>query len=199
MIKLNKNQKLFFEKAIVYFDNRANCLKLKDIRKFAEDNSLIVPISALKNHCVIENKRGFYDLTKVGIIADNSVISTNTVFHKDFVCNHDNLIKEVNVFADPKHIVNTEVHTIEDVVTIKLNTPLFLICDGSEGKFDENLLYIHLSLKGAYSNMWNIFHSKPIKSFKQVEDDINESEYSFLKSNNCGMCCYIIKKQNIYK
>ncbi len=67
-MKLNKNQLKFFIEAVQHFGDESNNIRLKDINKFAIENNLIVPTSALKSYCHEQNqKRGYYNLLLSGV------------------------------------------------------------------------------------------------------------------------------------
>ena len=98
-IKLNKNQRRFFEKAINYFGEKSKNLRLKEINKFAKTYNLIVPTSALKKYCHNDSlKRGFYNLTLIGISLPETP-SKQIQENPSQEFNSQNIILDISTFA----------------------------------------------------------------------------------------------------
>ena len=96
MIKLNKNQKKFFDEAVKHFKERSTDVRLKDLNEFADEFDLIIPTSALKNYCQEEGQtRGHYNLTLTGI---------------EYI---------------PEVVIKAELHEFKEAETIIIDTPAF--------------------------------------------------------------------------
>ncbi len=194
-MKLNKNQKRFFEQAIAHFKDKADDVRLKDLTKFAEDNGLIVPTSALKNYCIRKNTiRGHYDLTLTGISYTQPIESSGTEKieeSEEQVTPHEehSVIVETSSFVEPAHPqkpkqghYKPEPHQKKKV----WKNPVYVVSNGSG-----DVIGVHYNLKDAFKRRYRAFSDWGTMDY---EDFIVRMEYVgavIINSSNSQLTCLI--------
>jgi hypothetical protein len=191
MVKLNKNQRKFFEEAIHFFGEASRDIRLKKLNEFASDRGLIVPTSALKRYCQSGDLvRGHYDLTLVGIEPpekNESNIGMNE--EKAFETIEKPIIKDVSTFAKTSFSGKKTVRHFDThgKTPKKWKNPVYLLLDSNY-----DVVSAHFTACGAYKKIWNVLHSY---GDIQEDDAINEVEYTgkcIINSNNSAVWCVII-------
>jgi len=180
MIKLNKNQRKFFEKAIDFYGESSREVNFKSLKNFADINNLIIPVSALKKHCRI--KRGRYDLTLVGITP-----SPPKEVIPDFPDKNESVIKDMPIYADTPKKQNKRNFNITGLKPIKWRNPVYVLLDS-----DYDIVSIHHTACGAYKNKWNILHSSCDCSWKEVEKELKYTGKCIINSTNSNLWCVIV-------
>jgi hypothetical protein len=199
MIKLNKNQRKFFEEAIRHFNDKANDVLRKELVEFANDQGLILPTSALKKICTTDI-RGHYDLTKTGIVAENiidemPVEPKKEELPKSFKSSPDVII-DTPVYAEQKEpIIENKRPTKAPVSTKPVNQKKDMVyCLFDD---DMQLISVHKSISGAYTwcKKFN-FHSH-IKniSVQEAEKKVVDAGNCVLYDSNSGLNAYIIAQK----
>lgn len=200
MIKLNKNQRRFFEMAIGHFEGESIDVRLKDIQDFADANELIVPTTALKKHCVEETSvRGHYNLTLVGI---SPIISESGEsydmddddedgYSEDIEDEEQSVVLETSAFAPPvkpkkKVVKNPPVSKEEKKIKLKWKNPIYVVMNDAHSPIG-----VHRSLQGAYDRRWRSFHDHGINSFDDFKEQLDYRGFAVLESNCSQLECYI--------
>jgi len=166
MIKLNKNQRKFFEDALGFFKDSSNSVRLKDIREFAENNNLIIPTSALKSYCSTD-KRGVYDLTKIGIsVPDISVKPDNE---------DENIHNEISgeIMEMPAYMYSS----VETKSYIP-NNVVYVIT------FGDMILCAVNTIKSAWDYRVRVLHDHGKGTFEEFNKDIHDKGIAKVRSRN---------------
>jgi hypothetical protein len=188
MIKLNKNQRKFFSSAVSHFGAKSIDVRLIDLRKFAEENDLIIPTSALKKYCHRKDQlRGHYDLTLTGYEIPPPPPLKETI--KGFTLD-DEIIKEMSVFASSNDDSKPKTNKKPKYIYSRCKNPVYLLVDG-----EDVTISVHKTAKGAYDNINILFHSGCDKTFTKVKKELTEKGYCCIKSNNCGLWGYISEQE----
>jgi hypothetical protein len=210
-MKFNKNQRKFFEEAIRHFRERANDVLRKELVKFADENDLILPTSALKKYCATDI-RGHYDLTKTGIVVENDIDSEadSGVDRKDEREGEKEGKKEglPDAFrSSPDVIVDTPVYAEPEPASIGVLVekerpnkapvqPRSVNKDGVYCLFDNDmhLMTIHKSFSGAYDYCKKFFFHAHVKNMtkKEAEEMVMDIGSCALHDSNSGLIGYIV-------
>lgn len=170
MVKLNKNQRKFFEEGIKFFGERAYNLKYKELKLFAEENELILPISALKEYCKMDI-RGQYNIVLDGFDFQEEVkekeveVKVEEVEKEEFT-EKENIIIDTPAFVDPpqsrkqmKKLFSTEGKT-----PIRIQDPIFIVLN-----YENDPIFVHKTAAGAFkSGIQALLHD----GGNRVQDDV---------------------------
>jgi hypothetical protein len=204
-MKLNKNQRKFFEEALRHFGERAGDVLRRELVEFANENGLILPTSALRKYCQTET-RGHYDLTKTGLTVETVI--------EDEAKDNENPKKEGSRLPDsfrssPDVIVDTPVYAESepapklptrkrpDKAPVKTYPPsekdsVFIL-------FDEEMQYIsaHKTVESAYNYCSSFFFHSHIgnMSKKEAVAQVMETGNCCLHDSNSGLNAYIIAQK----
>ena len=184
-MKLNKNQRKFFEEALKYFGNRSSELRLKQLNKFAEEKNLILPTSALKQ-CK-GDKRGVYDITKCGIvIEDEDCHSDNLREKSDY---QPNIILESSVFSGDSKTRVKKTFTIKaGQKPIRFYDPVYIL------EYEHEIIGVSRDLKKIYDKIYFIFHDKGDTDFNTLQMELKYKGISLIRSSNSYLKCIITCK-----
>ena len=185
MVKLNKNQKLFFSSAVEEFGLGSTDVRLKDLRDFSIDKGLIVPTTALKKYCQRDDLlRGHYDLTLTGYEPEPPKADVPLKKFED-----DNPILEMSVFGSPQPVVEEKKVKKKRVKKLIYRNPIYLILE-----YDGGFISAHKSPKSAYKKILsNVLHDHGKSKVKDVIEDLDYEGYSTIESGNSGLHCFIQK------
>jgi hypothetical protein len=200
MIKLNKNQRKFFECALDHFGNKSINIRLKSINEFADDNGLIVPTSILKKHCHEDTqKRGYYNLTLAGIKGLSQKIPQKNSdiecigAESDVIHDTPDVIIETSSFVHNSGVMQNTKKRIFNCAgkhLLRYNNAVYILINAN---FE--IVSVHKTAKGAYDNKHIVLHSGCDIDFKEVEKELNYTGKCVIKSNNSNIWCCIFKEE----
>ena len=182
-MKLNKNQRRFFEEAVKHFKEKSVDVRLKDIGIFAEKEGLIVPTSALKNYCQEDGQiRGHYNLTLTGIeyTEPEPEYDHTPDIVKKFNIETD-VIEDTSAFVDaPKKKKKAEKFSIKGLKPLHVIDPVYVVCD------TENcIISINRSPEGAFqSGLRNVLHDHGNRSESDVVTELRYKKVAVVDSIN---------------
>ncbi len=186
-IKLNKNQRKFFIRAVEHFGEDSTDVRLKDLNDFADNAGLIVPTSALKNFCHEEGQvRGHYNLTMSGI--KPTVIKNSDLDYSVGMFNiQEDVIIDTPAFVDdaPK---KEEVRFIpkKGDVPIQFNNPVYVVQNSNSTP-----IAVCQDPKAAYESRILSLHDQGTKGYNEVKDELDYRGRSRIGSNNSQLWCEI--------
>ena len=192
-MKLNKNQRRFFEEAISYFPDPSD-VRLKELNSFASERGLIVPTTALKKYCK-GDVRGHYDLTKTGLMSDKSD-NENTDIIEDYkmmteVLNTDtnSVIVDKSSYSKDTRRKPVTFSPSEGMNKISYTDYVYVITD------PDGFLFVSRDLKKVYKKIEYLFHDHSNTTYDTLKDKLDYIGYAMVKSSNALMRCEIYKKE----
>ena len=191
MIKLNKNQRKFFVEAVEHFGERSYSIKFKELKKFAEDNDLILPVSALKDYCKAE-KRGWYNIVTAGIEPAEEVekeIIEDSQEPEEFE-KKENIIIDVPVFVDkPKNRKKMKVKfDTAGKKPIYMLDPVYVVLD-----YNDDPISIHEKPGTAFqSGTKRLLHDNSNREEIDVVLELQYTGTAYIDSINSGLYFKIV-------
>lgn len=197
VLNLNKNQRKFFIEAIAHFGDNSNDVRLKDLKEFADNNDLIVPVSALKNHCQEEDGvRGHYNLLLSGItpLEPEPKPDTNPRPMGVFRTTED-VIMDTSSYADgpppkvKKHAPKKFVPE-KNQKPLKWKNPVYVVSN-MEGA----VISVHHSPHTAFEKRLQVLHDNGLMSYDDYEARLKYIGGAIIESNNSQLTCLIEIKE----
>lgn len=185
MITLNKNQRKFFEEAIKYFKEGSDDVRLKDISEFATENDLIVPTSALKQHCHDEDQvRGHYNLFLSGI--EYEEVHEEVPVLKDFP-SADSVILDAPAFVETSTKKQPKRFNPTGMQRLVFRNPVYLVINTND-----TVISVRKLMEDAYKDRILSFHDQGTKSINEVREELEYKGCSRIPSNNSQLWCDIV-------
>lgn len=183
MIKLNKNQKKFFEEAMNYFGDKSNDVRLKDINAFATEFDLIVPTSALKHHCQEDGQiRGHYNLFLSGI----KPLQKEPKPMKEFKSS-SNVIIDTPAFVDDAPKKQRKRFNPSGMQRMRFINPIYVVTN-SNG----TIISIRKRITDAFEDRIFSLHDQGNKLIDEVKEELDYIGSSRINSNNSQLWCDIV-------
>lgn len=185
-IKLNKNQKKFFESAVAHFGKGSIDVRLKDINEFAEKNDLIVPTSALKQYCQEDDQtRGHYNITLSGIKYKpeyNIVPPTMEDMKAD-----EGLIMDTPSFVEQPQKKKHKRFNPEGMKRIRVVNPVYVVSNTNG-----TIISVRRTITDAYDDRVLSLHDQGTKGINEVHEELDYKGETRIQSGNSQLWCDIV-------
>lgn len=179
-MKLNKNQRKFFHVAVNHFGEKATDVRFKDLKSFAEEMDLIIPISALKKYCQDDGQvRGHYNLTLTGFKPEKVEVP-----EPEFEIEDTPVITEVSSFV-PEVVKKKKSQKFdkEGKKPIDTQEPVFIVINP-----DFHIVSVHETPQGAFdSGVRSVLHDEGDRNADNVTLELLYTGISCINSTNSGM------------
>lgn len=180
-IKLNKNQKAFFEESIAHFGDASKAVKFATLTAFAETHGLTVPTTILKNYCSV--RRGIYDLTKAGIeikqetglFALTDEVPEDDVDVFEFENNQPSDVDQPEVIETSVYANNIKSGSVPDIfktrepIKTRWKNPVYVITD-----VDGDVRFVRDNPTSAYKACDRILHGTHSMTERQAIDALKK-------------------------
>lgn len=191
MVKLNKNQRRFFVAAINHYGDASNDVRLKDLRTFAEENDLIVPISALKEYCQEEDLvRGHYNLLLTGIEPPEPEPEPKPM--GEFRTTED-VIVDTSAYAEPPAPKRRSIKKFKPEKgqnPLKWRNPVYVITN-HEG----SVIAVTDSPTKAYEKRWLAFRDNGLMDYEDFAERMKYVGAAIIPSANSQLTCVVEMKE----
>ena len=195
-VKLNKNQRKFFEEALIHFGDRSTDVLRKELVEFSNEHDLIMPTSVLKKYCK-GDIRGHYDLTRVGITPTKPIEEEKEEAPTmgEFRSSPD-VILDTPAFAGDTETVIGVTKSIKNKENIggkypgapyKTKKPLYVLITSEYETFS-----IHETIAGAYNNKMSLLHSGCDVTLDEAIETVMKKGHVVINSTNSALWCAII-------